>query len=501
MERRRAKPHRKSEAREPASGSPRCASSSNASSSHSSSASCCRPAAIGGAYWFANDKWDAVPNAQHRRRRVRRPRKGKPANFLIIGSDTRSFVKNAKEAEAFGDPNVETGQRSDTMMVAHIDPKTDTGMLVSFPRDLWVNVPGRGQSKLNAAFNDGPQRVIETLKQNFDIPIHHYLEVDFAGFQNLVDAVGGRPDPVPDPGARRVHGPADPPARLQAHERQGRARVRAVARTTSTRTTSGERGSATATSDLGRIARQQYFIRSLAEVAINTAGEAPVQGEQHPEPGVREPHQGPSPRALRPARLAATLREADPDGRRDAHRADDARQDRRPETCSCSTRRRPHPIFERLRSFGPKPKPLPVPTDVVPAQVKVKVSERFRRQRPGEAHASTRSPRPGSGGSTRRPTPTTPTTATTEVRYARGGGTRRNSSPRTSGSASCSGARTRAGADVTVVLGDDFDKVTTPTTATADDHDRDSRRVTSGPRCQPRPDARRRAPTGLSEGC
>ena len=98
---------------------------------------------VGGAYWFANDKWDAVTNAHIADSAFAHEAKGKPANFLIIGSDTRAFVQNAQQAEAFGDPNVETGQRSDTIMIAHVDPKTDTGMLVSFPRDLWVNIPGR----------------------------------------------------------------------------------------------------------------------------------------------------------------------------------------------------------------------------------------------------------------------------------------------------------------------------------------------------------------------
>jgi LCP family protein required for cell wall assembly len=122
---------------------------------------------------------------------------GQPANFLLIGSDSRAQVQTPEERQAFGDASTEGGQRSDTLMVIHVDPEAKTGFLVSFPRDLVVNIPGVGQSKINAAFNSdtggGPQRVVDTLKQNFNIPIHHYVEVDFQSFKGIVDAMGGVP--------------------------------------------------------------------------------------------------------------------------------------------------------------------------------------------------------------------------------------------------------------------------------------------------------------------
>ncbi len=80
---------------------------------------------------------------------------------MIIGSDTRSFVDTKDDAEHFGSKAKQTGQRSDTMMVVHIDPGKHTGMLVSFPRDLWVDIPGHGTAKINAAFAfGGPQLTI-----------------------------------------------------------------------------------------------------------------------------------------------------------------------------------------------------------------------------------------------------------------------------------------------------------------------------------------------------
>jgi LCP family protein required for cell wall assembly len=116
---------------------------------------------------------------------------GEPANFLLIGSDTRSFVADAPDAEQFCEDNCDTSQRSDTIMVVHVDPEAQKGFLVSFPRDLMVDIPGVGDSKINAAFNSGAQTVIDTLQSNYQIPIHHYLEVDFESFRGIVDAMGG----------------------------------------------------------------------------------------------------------------------------------------------------------------------------------------------------------------------------------------------------------------------------------------------------------------------
>src|SRR5688572_13359430 len=69
------------------------------------------------------------------------------ANYLVIGSDTRAFVQNRNEADAFGNKEKEVGQRSDTMMVVHVEPGSQRTLVVSFPRDLWVDIPGKGMGK------------------------------------------------------------------------------------------------------------------------------------------------------------------------------------------------------------------------------------------------------------------------------------------------------------------------------------------------------------------
>ena len=123
------------------------------------------------------------------------------ANFLIIGSDTRQFVDNPDEEKAFGQKSGDAGSNSDTLMVAHVEPGAQRTLVVSFPRDLMVNVPGlNGKSRINAAYSaGGPQLVIDTLTDNFDIDIHHYVEVDFKSFQDVVDAIGKVSVYVPGP--------------------------------------------------------------------------------------------------------------------------------------------------------------------------------------------------------------------------------------------------------------------------------------------------------------
>src|SRR5690606_2660694 len=91
-------------------------------------------------------------------------------------------------------PNAEVGgTRSDTIIVARVDPESTHVDMVSFPRDLWVPIPGHGESRINSAYGYGRQVLIDTISENFGIDIHHYIEIDFTGFQRLVDAVGGVP--------------------------------------------------------------------------------------------------------------------------------------------------------------------------------------------------------------------------------------------------------------------------------------------------------------------
>jgi LCP family protein required for cell wall assembly len=110
---------------------------------------------------------------------------GEPENFLIVGSDDREGTDDAGEIG---------GRRSDTIMVARVDPASDRLALLSFPRDLIVTIAGTAErGMINAAYSmeNGEQVLIDTINENFGIPIHHYVEIDFHGFQQLVDTIGG----------------------------------------------------------------------------------------------------------------------------------------------------------------------------------------------------------------------------------------------------------------------------------------------------------------------
>ena len=203
---------------------------------------------------------------------------GEPANFLLIGSDTRAFVETAEQEEAFGDETETGGQRSDTIMIVHVDPDARTGLLVSFPRDLLVDIPGLGESKINAAYNEGPQKVIDTIQSNFEIPIHHYLEVDFASFEGIVNAVGGVPIYFPAPARDEVTGldvayfGAVYPGCFELDGPMALAYVRSR----NYEYQEGDDFVTDPTADLGRIDRQQTFMRRLAAEAVATSLRNPL---------------------------------------------------------------------------------------------------------------------------------------------------------------------------------------------------------------------------------
>jgi LCP family protein required for cell wall assembly len=117
---------------------------------------------------------------------------GPAQNYLIVGSDNRDAVdEDSADAGLFLDGPTGEGGRSDTIMILRRDPEAGAALL-SIPRDLWVPIAGTGDDgKINWAYIGGPRRLAETITQALGIPIHHYVEIDFAGFQRLVDEIGG----------------------------------------------------------------------------------------------------------------------------------------------------------------------------------------------------------------------------------------------------------------------------------------------------------------------
>jgi LCP family protein required for cell wall assembly len=111
-------------------------------------------------------------------------------NWLLVGSDSRKGLSAAQRKKlATGRA---AGQRTDSMMLLHIPEGSDKPTLVSLPRDSAVTIPGRGRDKLNSAYAlGGPKLLVRTVETVTGVHVDNYMEIGFAGFVDIVDAVGG----------------------------------------------------------------------------------------------------------------------------------------------------------------------------------------------------------------------------------------------------------------------------------------------------------------------
>lgn len=99
-------------------------------------------------------------------------------NIMLLGSDTRASSGS--------------GGRSDTIILMHVDSETGFLSMLSIPRDLYVNIPGHGQNRINVAYSlGGPALAIRTVRSVFNVKIDHYVEVDFKAFEQITDTLGG----------------------------------------------------------------------------------------------------------------------------------------------------------------------------------------------------------------------------------------------------------------------------------------------------------------------
>jgi LCP family protein required for cell wall assembly len=114
---------------------------------------------------------------------------GKATNILLVGTDSRAGLTRSQLGRLQTVPV--PGRRTDTIIVLHVSPGRRQAVMVSLPRDLRARVNGR-TNRLNAAFAlGGPSLLVETVTQTTGLPIHHYAEIDFAGFLEVVQALGG----------------------------------------------------------------------------------------------------------------------------------------------------------------------------------------------------------------------------------------------------------------------------------------------------------------------
>jgi LCP family protein required for cell wall assembly len=185
-------------------------------------------------------------------------------NVLVVGSDSRKDLSAAERRE-LGTGQF-SGTRTDTIMVVQLDPNRQGAAMLSFPRDLLVTRCDGSEGRINSAFEigksngvGGPTCLVRTITELTGIPIHHYAQINFQGFVDVVDTLGGvkmyLEEPIQDDDAN-----VDLPAgcvTLRGADALGFVRVRKI------------------DSDFGRIARQQRFIREVvdqvtsASVALN----------------------------------------------------------------------------------------------------------------------------------------------------------------------------------------------------------------------------------------
>ncbi|WP_412516088.1 LCP family protein [Actinomadura madurae] len=109
-------------------------------------------------------------------------------NWLLVGSDSRAEATTGEGNQVWKPGQ----QRTDTIMLLHLPADRKKAYIISFPRDSWVEIPGYGRQKINAAFSfGGPKLLIETMESLTGIRVDHFGAIDFEGFKSMTDALGG----------------------------------------------------------------------------------------------------------------------------------------------------------------------------------------------------------------------------------------------------------------------------------------------------------------------
>ena len=199
-------------------------------------------------------------------------------NFLLTGSDNGACPdKGDGTSGGIGDRE-SFGERSDTIMVLRVDPTVNDVVVLSFPRDLWVKIAGTTrEARINSAFDSkDPSRLIRTIADNFDVPIDHYVNVNLCAFKEIVDSVGGVKVPFAyrtkdeQVGFREVG-----PGCVELRGSQALAYVRSRSGYRYFDETN-QQWLSDPTGDIGRIARQQDFLRRSMQRALDRGTSNPA---------------------------------------------------------------------------------------------------------------------------------------------------------------------------------------------------------------------------------
>lgn len=182
---------------------------------------------------------------------------GSGTNYLLVGIDNARDPADQREGVA--------GSRADTIMVLRV--QGGSAMMLSLNRDLLVTNPASGQAgRLNATYNAGEANLVRAITENYQVPVHRYLEVDFASFGGLVDAFGGIEVDFAHPALDRGSGlvvPEAGPVQLDGDQALAFVRSRSY-----TEVIDGREVPQGGLPDVNRAERQQVFLREI----MNKAG-------------------------------------------------------------------------------------------------------------------------------------------------------------------------------------------------------------------------------------
>jgi polyisoprenyl-teichoic acid--peptidoglycan teichoic acid transferase len=206
-------------------------------------------------------------------------------NFLLVGIDQAEGLASDDPVTIGREP---MSNLADTIMVLRVVPETREAHLISFPRDLWIPIAGTGRSdRINTTLQaGGREALVQTLWENFQIPIHRYVEVNFLGFRELVSILGGVPmyfeHPVRDPNTGLDVSVPEGGACVTLDPVQALAFVRS--RVAYSEFIDG-RWQFDPSADLGRMRRQQLFMQLALAQAVDKGVRNPTTLQQFIEVG------------------------------------------------------------------------------------------------------------------------------------------------------------------------------------------------------------------------
>lgn len=202
---------------------------------------------------------------------------GGPQNYLVVGIDSAARI-DPDDPIRNGRDNTNL---TDTIMIMRVDPSSQQASILSIPRDTWVAYPTGGHGKINGLYSQAggtPDLLIQVINEYLGIPIHHYVQIDLAGFYDLVDAIDGVPVYFPRP-ARDTHSglwiTQSGCVTLDREQAIGYVRSRHYEELAEATGNSNRDWEPDNKNDFGRIERQQDFIRRALERAVDKGARNP----------------------------------------------------------------------------------------------------------------------------------------------------------------------------------------------------------------------------------